>query len=468
MNEIVIGYLPEIIIAILAMFFQVAGVFFKDKSRLIINLVILSLCLMLCAGYLEFTSNDFILFGRYKNEVDASLKIIIIFFAAMNLLLYRDYANISKNSLKIEFVTLLLLSVVGILLSIGARDFIVLFCAFELQALAGYALAAFEQKNIRSTEAGLKYFVLGALMSAIMLLGLSFIYGFSGSLEYYEVAASMNKSVNIGLIVGGVLVIAAILFKLSAAPMHFWVPDVYQGAPLYSVNFMATTQKIGLLIAFINVLQYGFGYHASYALIIKYSAIISMFVGALGAIKQESLKRMMAYSAVLNMGYVLIGVYLYLKGAAEGADQSLGIIASLYFILVYTVSVLGFFACLLALFGANIDNVTFEDLKGVAKQRKALAGTITVFISSVIGMPPFAGFLTKYYLFYIAFIYQEYLIVILALISSVIAAFYYLKVIKYMYFMPAEKEVVLIKTKSGLFLISFLSLIVTLFLFILL
>ena len=452
----IITIAPEIFLAIIAMGMQIVGVFSKASTRKIVLITVMLggglVCYLLC-----FTPTYYELAFSHSFATSTSIvlfKAIILALTLMTLLIYRDLAKIAKKPAKMEFVTLILLSTLGAFIAISARDFMLLFCGLELQSLAGYALAAFNTKKVKSSEAGLKYFVLGALMSCVLLLGISFLYGYSGSIRFIDIRPLSGGS-NIGLTVGSILVIASLLFKLSAAPLHMWTPDVYEGAPISSVSYFATSQKLAILLVLINILDAVVG---DYTIItndlIKIAAIASMIIGALGAIRQFSIKRLMAYSTILNVGYTLIGVCLH---SAESNYT-----AFLY-MLIYVIGAIGFWACLVSLCGTNSDEATFDDLKGVAATRKTVAAVISIIMFSMIGLPPLAGFFGKYYIFYNAVMQGEIILAMIGVITSVIAAFYYLKIIKYMYFMEAQYEIRDRAIKSGLRLVIVISLSFTLF-----
>ena len=376
----------------------------------------------------------------------------------MSIVIYKSLIKISDKVIKVEFITLILLSTVGVFISISARDFIILFCGLELQALSGYAMAAFNNKDVKSSEAGLKYFVLGSLISCLMLLGISFFYGFTGSIYFNDIRAALDGEFNIGLVVGAIFVLAAILFKLSAAPLHIWTPDVYEGAPVSAVTYFAVAQKVGVLIVLINFVTLVTGNYLRVSVdLIKIAAILSIFIGALGAMMQSSLKRLMAYSTILNVGYVLIAISLH-------SDE--GFRSSIIYMVIYVIGTIGFFACLVALFGRKSDIASFADLQGISAERKTIAASIAIIMFSMIGLPPLAGFFGKYYVFYNAIIQGEVTLAVLGVISSVIAAFYYLKVVKYMYFMEAVEKTAIIPTNRGLLSVSVISVGFTLFFFI--
>lgn len=452
---------PEILLASLALGAQVIAAYCKSCSRQIASVTSIAvLGLVLFISY--FVAKEIGFDGSFEvSPLIAMFKAITLALAAFSLVLYIDLCQIDKLEVKMEFVTLVLLSTLGVFISISARDFLLLFCGLELQALSGYALAAFNNKETKSSEAGLKYFILGALMSCIMLFGISFLYGYSGSINFNEIRSVLNNGesgVNAGLVVGAVLMLSAILFKLSAAPVHIWTPDVYEGSPVASVSYFAVAQKLGMLIVLINIVNEVIGDYTSISVtIIKVVAIMSMIVGSLGAIMQTSLKRLMAYSSVLNIGYVLVGICLHTQG---------GKLAAFVYMLIYAITSIGFFACLVALFGKHADEATFDDLRGIASTRKALAAVIAMFMFSFIGMPPFAGFFGKYYLFLNAVEEGEIILAIIGVITSVIAAFYYLKVIKFMYFNDLPEGRRIIPTRTGLMLVSTFSTVFVMFFFI--
>ena len=287
-----IAIIPEIMLAILAMGMQILDVCTKKSSKKVASLAtILGLGIVCYLLYITPEYDYFFLNSFAISPVISIFKALIMGLTLMSIIIYRNLSKINNKQPKIELITLMLLSALGIFISISARDFILLFCGLELQALSGYALASFNTERIKSSEAGLKYFVLGALMTSIMLLGISFLYGFSGSIKFVEIKYALNEELNIGLITGGVFVLAALLFKLSAAPLHIWTPDVYEGAPISVVSYFATAQKVGTLLVLINVIDGVIGQYTPLSRdLIKIVAILSMVVGTLGAIRQVSQK----------------------------------------------------------------------------------------------------------------------------------------------------------------------------------
>lgn len=451
--------LPEIVLTIIALFAQVIAVFYKDSLRFI-TVVMVTALFGLVTGLLYFLPEPEIGFSNSfeVSPILHSFKALILGLTIMSIVLYKSLRKISNKPIKMEFIILILLSTVGVFISISARDFVLLFCGLELQALAGYAMAAFNVNEVKSSEAGLKYFILGALISCLMLLGISFLYGFSGSMYFADIKMVLNDNAHMGIVIGSIFVLAAILFKLSAAPLHIWTPDVYEGAPISAVAYFSVAQKIGILIVLMNFITLVVGDYLKISVdLIKIAAVLSIFVGCFGAIMQFSLKRLMAYSTILNVGYVLIAISLH-------SDKSL--YAAFLYMFIYVVGAMGFFACLVALFGSRADTASFSDLRGVANQKKAIALAIALIMFSMIGLPPLAGFFGKYYIFYNAIMQGEIFLATLGILTSVIAAFYYLKIIRYMYFMEQVEELAVINTNRGLLTISIISVGFTLFFFI--
>lgn len=449
---------PEILVALTIMLMQVVAVFRKGFDARVINITLW--LFVAIAIFLIYLPVDYKLYNNsfLTSSVINLFKAVILGLTIMSIVIYQDFIKITEKTARMEFVSITFLSTLGIIVSISARDFLLLFCGLELQALAGYALTAFNTKSEKSSEAGLKYFILGALVSALMLMGISFIYGFTGSIYFAEIKPVMASQPSLGIICGMLFVIVAILFKLSAAPLHVWTPDVYEGAPISAVSYFATAQKIGALLVLINILD---GVTDSYELLsnnlIKIAAILSMLVGSLGGIGQNSLKRLVAYSTILNVGYILIAISL---NSVSGNN-----VAYIY-ILIYSISTIGLFSALIALLGASVEEANFDSLNGASYSRKALSAAIAIIMFSMIGLPPFAGFFGKYYVFLSAIEQNEMTLVIMGLLSSVVAAFYYLKIIKHIYFTKPITPFKVIGTQKGLWIVTTISVTFTIFFFI--
>jgi len=427
-NQFVI-ILPELVLTLTALFFQLSALLFSNKAKIIVNATILLSSILLLVTF-QSLHHDTIGFSNSfaSNDIINIYKAIVLFFTIITIIIYHDYCRVTNEEFKSEFITLTLLSTLGVFIAISSRNFLLLFCSMELQALIGYVLAGFSLNNLKSSEGALKYFILGSLVSCLMLLGLSFIYGFGGSLNYSDILHKFNQSSqpNIGLIVGLLLFLSGIFFKLSSVPLHIWTPDVYEGSPLPSVNYFATPSKIGNVIVLINVISLvACNYKQISIDLVKITAILSMLVGAVGATQQNSLKRLMGYSTILNIGYVLMSVSL---------NTPKGNQVAILYIIIYATGVTGFFACLIALLGKKSDTATFDDIKNIATSNKALAATISIIMFSMIGIPPLAGFFGKYYVLSQAIMQKQFMLAFVAIITSVMATFYYLKIVKYMYF----------------------------------
>ncbi|WP_375332210.1 NADH-quinone oxidoreductase subunit NuoN [Candidatus Tisiphia endosymbiont of Temnostethus pusillus] len=447
--------LPELYFTLFALLYQLFMVLSSRKTRSILNIIIwlMSIFFMLfmyiaprhligTAFHHSIENNSFTSGGRF----------LVIIFAWITMIIYHAYCKITGEEFKSEFNTLVILSTVGICITISARNFLLLFVAMELQALVAYVLAGFNLNNIKASEGALKYFILGSLISCLTLFGISFIYGFGGSLDYSNIFQKLNHSPqpNIGLIVGLVLFLSGILFKLSAAPLHSWTLDVYEGSPVPSITYFSAATKIGNVVVLLNIMTMVIGDYKQISVdLIKITAILSMLIGAAGAIRQTSLKRLMGYSTILNIGYVLMAISFH----TPYGDR-----VALLYMVIYAASVIGFFACLITLLGKKSDSATFDDIKGLASTRKALAAGIAIIMFSMIGIPPLAGFLAKYSVFYQAIIEKQFTLAFIAIGTSVVAAYYYLKIVRSMYFFEASKslKLVLVPTPKSLKFICYL------------
>jgi NADH-quinone oxidoreductase subunit N len=412
--------LPEIFLAVLALSVQTLGVFTKS-SRAASYLALLGIVGVIFA--MTIHNSDYVAFGgSYTSDEYTSLfKLLVL---GVTTLVIMTYIGHTKNQ-QSEYLTLILLSSLGSCIAISARDLILLFVGLELAALSGYMLACFKRDSIKSSEAGLKYFVLGALASCLILLGMSFLYGFSGSTSYVVLAQiTEQETINIGIIVGGMLLLSGLMFKMSAAPFHFWTPDVYEGAPIISVSFFASSQKLGVLAVLIVMLVY-IQPSNEFSIALRVAAILSMLVGSIGALIQESIKRLMAYSTILNVGFAFIPLVTFGEN---------GWVISMTYLVIYAISTIGLFALLGLALGDKADDGQLKDLSGLSSEHKILAAFISILIFSMIGLPPMAGFFGKYYVLYNAVENKEYLLAAAGLLSSLIAAYYYLRIIKAIYF----------------------------------
>ncbi|XVN43579.1 MAG: NADH-quinone oxidoreductase subunit NuoN [Candidatus Rickettsia vulgarisii] len=423
---------PEISLTLLALLSQVSALFlnkrFVSAITIFVSVILLFFTIQDLGAEQVGFNNSFII-----TNFTSIYKFLVLLFSIISIIIYRDYCKIINEEFKMEFVTLVLLSAMGFFVAISSKNFLLLFCGMELQALIGYVLAGFNINNIKSSEGALKYFILGALISCLSLFGISFIYGFGGSLDYAHILSKLNASEpNIGLIIGLTLFLSSLFFKLSAVPLHVWTPDVYEGSPIPAVSYFSSATKIANVIILLNIITMVIGGYKQISIdLVKIISILSMVVGAYGAIRQDSLKRLMGYSTILNIGYVLMGISLH---------NEMGNMAALGYMVIYNISAVGFFACLIALLGMKSDSAVFADLNGLAASRKALAGVVTIIMFSLIGIPPLAGFFGKYYLFYQAIVQEQYILVFIAIGTSIIAAYYYLKIVRSIYFFEANQD----------------------------
>jgi NADH-quinone oxidoreductase subunit N len=357
------------------------------------------------------------------------MKIITLLAAFIVLAISKNYLNNFKIS-KIEYPILILCAVLGMMVMISSNDLIVFYMGLELQSLALYVLATFNRNNLKSSEAGLKYFVLSALSSGLLLYGCSLIYGFSGSTNF-DIIASQLDSNEYALTFGIVFILVGLAFKISAVPFHMWAPDVYEGSPTTVTLFFTMVPKIAALTVFIRFLYVPFlELIDQWQMILVFLSIASMLFGAIAAIGQKNIKRLIAYSSIGHIGYALAGV------ASASND---GIQSSVIYLTIYIVMNLGFFSCLLMLRRNDNYYESIDDLSGLSKNHPILSFSLLVILFSLAGIPPLAGFFAKFYIFKAVIEQSMYFLAIVGLLSTVIAAFYYLRIIKIIYFDP-EKE----------------------------
>ena len=421
----------EIFICLAIMILLIIGVFKKNSSYLIYNLSILSLfvCLALILNF-PIDSNVELFNNSYKIDYLSSfMKILLILSGIFVLLSSSKYIQIVKIN-KIEYPILVLSSITGMMVMISSNDLILFYIGLELQSLALYVLASFNRDNILSSESGLKYFVLSALSSGLLLYGCSLIYGFSGSTNFNLISENMNQD-SYGLTFGIVFIITGLAFKISAVPFHMWAPDVYEGSPTSVTIFFAILPKIAALTVFIRILYVPFlNIIDQWQIIIVFLSIASMLFGAIAAIGQKNLKRLIAYSSIGHMGYALAGL---------STGTNLGIQSSITYISIYLFMNLAFFCCLFMLRRDEKYFENIEDLSGLSKNHPILSFSFLIVLFSLAGIPPLVGFFAKFYIFTAVIEQSMYSLAIIGLLSTVIAAFYYLRIIKVIYFDP-EKE----------------------------
>jgi NADH-quinone oxidoreductase subunit N len=420
--------LPEIILALGAMVLLMFGVY-GGEERQTRRLVWASAALMAGLGAWIATGGppegaafggDFVVdgFSRFT-------KVLILLSSALVLLLGEGYLA-RRGILKFEYPILILLATLGMMMMVSAGGLISLYMGLELQSLALYVIAAFNRDSPRSTEAGLKYFVLGALSSGLLLYGASLIYGYTGSTRFDVIAGVIaGEGVSLGLIFGLVFLCAALAFKISAAPFHMWTPDVYEGSPTPVTFFFATAPKVAAGGLFARVLFDGFGEAvAEWQQVLVFISIASMFLGAIAAIGQSNLKRLMAYSSIGHMGFALVG----LAAGTEAGAQSL-----LLYLVIYVIMNLGVFTFMLSMERDGSPVVTIADLSGLSRTRPAHALAVAVLMFSLAGLPPMVGFFAKFFVFKAAIDAGLAPLAIAGAVASVIGAYYYMNIVRVMY-----------------------------------
>jgi len=421
----------ELFLAISIMSLLIIGVFKKNSSNLIYNLAIISSLISLALIFNYPIDTKFNLFNEsYKIDYLSNfMKILTLTSGVFVMLTSSKYVQITKI-LKIEYPVLLLSSILGMMVMISANDLIVFYIGLELQSLSLYVLASFNRNNLLSSESGVKFFVLSALSSGLLLYGCSLIYGFSNSTNFILIAENLNSD-NYFLTFGIVFILVGLAFKISAVPFHMWAPDVYQGSPTSVTIFFAVLPKIAALTVFIRFLYIPFvNLIDQWQMIIVFLSIASMLFGAIAAIGQKNLKRLIAYSSIGHMGYALAGL-------STGTNE--GIQSAITYISIYLVMNLAFFSCLFMIRKSENYFENIEDLSGLSKNHPVLSISLLIVLFSLAGIPPLAGFFAKFYIFMAVIEKSMYFLAVVGLLSTVIAAYYYLRIIKIIYF-DKEKE----------------------------
>ncbi len=418
--------LPELVLACSALAILLVGVLQKRDATLMCTMLSLAALAVTAALVLQVPRGV----GYHGLLVDDGFstfaKLLVLSGAALSMILALDY-NEKQRIARFEFPVLMLLSTVGMMVMVSAASLMSLYMGLELQSLAIYVLCAFARDELRSSEAGLKYFVLSALASGLLLYGISLAYGFSGSMDFAHLASAVSRpGVSTGLVVGIVFIIAGLAFKLSAVPFHMWTPDVYEGAPTPVTAFMSTAPKVAPFAVLLRCLLVPFGHELGHwQPIIELVSIASMLLGSFAAIGQFSIKRLMAYSSIGHMGYALIGL-------AAGTEA--GVNGVLIYLVTYVFMSAGTFACIVAMRRRGIALEKISDLSGLSRHDGTLAALFALFMFSMAGVPPFAGFVGKLYVFRAAVDAGLWSLAVIGVLTSVVGCFYYLRVIKVIYF----------------------------------
>ena len=450
--------LPELVLLGAALSLLMFGVFRRGQSDSgITSLAVVFMGLALVFVFAIPNSEIKIFDGLLINDPFAKFMKSLVLIGAM-LTLIMGYGYRKRGELvNFEYPVLILFATLGMLLMISANNLMALYIGIELQSLSLYVIAAFDRDSRRSGEAGLKYFILGALSSGLLLYGCSLVYGFSGSTSFEGIASALNTigADSIGLTIGMVFLCAGLAFKVSAVPFHMWTPDVYEGSPTPSTAFFAAAPKIAGVAIFIRVLVDPFAdLVAQWQQVVIAISVASMSLGTLAAIYQTNIKRLMAYSSIANIGYALVGL---------AAGTSDGVQSVIIYMSIYLIMIVGTFGCILSMRAHGQMMEDINDLAGLGRTNPLLAIALTALMFSFVGIPPLAGFFGKLYVFLAAINAGLYWLAVIGLLTSVVGAFYYLRIVKLMYFDEARESFDSPIDKELVAVIAFCSILVGLF-----
>ena len=448
--------LPEILLAVGAMVLLMVGAFSSDRSTPAVTGISVAL-LAISAAILIFVPQSGETFGGafVMDSFARYLKVLTLIGSGLAIAMSVAYARREKFE-RFEYPILILLATLGMMMMISANDLIALYLGIELQSLSLYVVAAINRDSVRSTEAGLKYFVLGALSSGMLLYGMSMVYGFTGHTSFAGISEALaGHGSSLGLVFGLVFMIAGLAFKVSAVPFHMWTPDVYEGAPTPVTAFFAAAPKIAGMAVFLRVIMTAFEpVTHDWQQIVVFVAIASMVLGAFAAIGQNNIKRLMAYSSIGHMGFALVGL---------SAGTSAGVKGVIIYMSIYLAMTLGAFACILAMRRKDGMVEDISELAGMARTHPMIAFLLAMILFSLAGIPPLAGFFAKFYVFLAAIEANLYMLAVIGVLASVVGAYYYLRIIKIMYFdepagafEPMPGELRLILGISGAFVLAFI------------
>ena len=419
---------PELFLAAVTALLLIYGVVRGETSTAFVS-VSTSLALLVTAVLLFMPYREGTAFASLfiVDRLTTTMKALVLVGAAITVLMSRTYFEDVK-AWRFEYPLLVALATLGMMLMISANDLMALYVGLELQSLALYVVAAFQRDSVRSTEAGVKYFVLGSVASGMLLFGASLIYGFCGGTAFVEISKALidGRGGEIGTVIGLVFVVAGLAFKVSAVPFHMWTPDVYEGAPTPVTALFAVAPKIAAVSLLVSVLMGPFKpLFAQWQQIIVVASVLSMALGAFAALRQQNIKRLMAYSSIGNVGYILLGL-------AAGSEK--GIQAVVFYLAIYLVMTLGVFATILLMKRRDVMVEGVDDLAGLGRTHPMMAFALLLFMFSLAGIPPLAGFWGKLYIFMAAVEAKLYWPAVLGVLASVVASYYYLRIVKVMYF----------------------------------
>jgi NADH-quinone oxidoreductase subunit N len=446
---------PELILAAGAMVLLMIGVYSGERANALVSGLAAGL-LIVAAGWILLYPADGAAFGRafVSDPFSRFMKVLALVGSAVTLFMSLGFAKAEKFD-KFEFPVLILLSTLGMMVMISANDTLALYLGLELQSLAIYVLAAINRDSLRSTEAGLKYFVLGALSSGMLLYGISLVYGYTGNTGFDAIAAALSATDRqLGLVFGLVFVLAGLAFKISAVPFHMWTPDVYEGAPTPVTAFLAAAPKMAAMALTVRATMGAFApIAADWQQIIVFISIASMALGAFAAIGQSNIKRLMAYSSIGHIGFALVGL---------ASNSEAGVRGVVIYMLIYMAMTLGTFAFILAMRRNNRNVEQIDDLAGLSATNPMMATILTILMFSLAGIPPLAGFWAKWYVFLASINAHLYALAVIGVLTSVVGAYYYLRIIKIMWFdepaggfQPMSGELRLVLGLSGMFVLFY-------------
>ena len=431
---------PEIFLSLSILSILMVGVFIKKSFNLIFNLS--SVVLIIILGIILNNNNNtekIFLDSFIRDEFSNFFKILIIVSSLFVLNSSKNF--IIENKLdKFEYPIIILLSILGMFFMVSANDLILFYLGLELQSLSLYILASIDRDNLRSSESGIKYFVLSALSSGLLLYGCSLLYGFTGSTNFDLIASQLNKE-NLGAVFAMVFILVGLAFKVSAVPFHMWTPDVYEGAPTSITNYFAVVPKVAGLAVLIKFMLIPFSnIFLEWQTILIFISIASMILGAVAAIVQKNIKRLLAYSSIGHIGYALAGV---------ATGEISGYTSTIIYISIYVVMNIGAFSCLYIFKKDGQYKENISDLSGISKKHPLLAISFLIILFSMAGVPPLGGFFAKFYVFTAVLEKEMYALAIIGLLTTVISAFYYLKIIKTIYFDDSVATLDKVKNKTA-------------------
>ncbi|MEF2072425.1 NADH-quinone oxidoreductase subunit NuoN [Consotaella aegiceratis] len=435
---------PELIMAVGAMVLLMIGVFVGEKS--VQTVTGLAVALLIMAGlWLLLVAPEGPAFGGsiVLDPFARFMKVLVLIGSAVALIMSVGFAERERFN-RFEFPVLIVLSTLGMMLMVSAGDLLCLYLGLELQSLAIYVVVSINRDSIRSTEAGVKYFVLGALSSGMLLYGASLIYGFTGQIDFRAIAGVLSTEPSLGLIIGMVFLLAGLAFKISAVPFHMWTPDVYEGAPTPVTAFLAAAPKIAAMSLMLRFTVQAFGpLHDDWRQVIIFISLASMLFGSFAAIGQHNIKRLMAYSSIAHMGFALVGLS---AGSVEG------VYGVIMYMTIYMAMTLGTFAVILSMRRRDGMVEEINDLAGLSKTDPVTALFLTILMFSLAGVPPLAGFFAKWFAFAAAVKAGYWEVAVVGVLASAVGLYYYLRIVKVMWFDEAAEEFVPAATELRLVL----------------